>query len=99
MIQHQQLPRGRDDSSFFDDYAGTTAHLRGILPHDAMALGLPIWEKLPRKRKRAGDAGDQNESEVGSDYDVELDAVALADNELCYVDSESDDDECILVGP
>ena len=98
MIQHQQPPRGRDYSSFFDDYAGTAAHLRGMLPHDAMALGLPIWEKVPRKRKRARDVGDQNGSQVDSDDDVDLDAVALADNELCYVDSESDDDDCILVG-
>ena len=30
--------------------------------------------------------------------DANLDAVALGDNELCYVDSESDDDDCILVG-
>ena len=98
MIQHQQPPRGHDYSSFFHDYAGTAAHLRGMLPHDAMALGLPIWEKVPRKRKRAGDVGDQNGSQVDSDDDVDLDAVALADNELCYVDSESDDDDCILVG-
>ena len=98
MIQHQQPPLGRDYSSFFDDYAGIAAHLRGMLPHDAMALGLPIWEKVPRKRKRAGDVGDQNGSQVDSDDDVDLDAVALADNELCYVDSESDDDDCILVG-
>ena len=98
MIQHQQPPRGRDYSSFFDDYVGTATHLRGMLPHDAMALGLPIWEKVPKICKRAGDVGDQNGSPVDSDDDVDLDAVALADNELCYVDSESDDDDCILVG-
>ena len=98
MIEHQQPPRGRDYSSFFDDYAGTAAHLRGMLPHGAMALGLPIWEKVPRKRKRADDVGDQNGSQVDSDDDADLDAVALGDNELCYVDSESDDDDCILVG-
>ena len=97
MIQHQQLPRGRVYSSFFDDYAGTAAHLRGMLPHDAMALGLPIWEKVPTKRKRADDVGDQNSSQVDSDDDADLDAVALGDNELCYVDCESDDEDCILV--
>ena len=98
MIRHKQPARGRDYSSFFDDYARTAAHLRGMLPHAAMALGLPIWEKVPRKRKRAGDVGDQNGCHVDSDDDVDLDAAALAHNELCYVDSESDDDDCILVG-
>ena len=98
LIQHQQPPRGRDYSSFFDDYAGTAARLRGMLPRDAMALGLPIREKVPRKRKRAGGVGDQNGSQVDSGDDADLDAVALGDNELCYVDSESDDDDCILVG-
>ena len=98
MIQHQQPPRGRDYSSSFDDYAGTAADLRGMLPHDAMALGLHIWEKVPRKRRRADDVGDQNGSRVDSDDDADLDAVALGDNELCYVDSESDDDDCIFVG-
>ena len=63
-----------------------------------MALGLPIWEKVPRKRKRAGGVGDQDGSEVDSGDDADLDAVALGDNELCYVDSESHDDVCILVG-
>ena len=98
MIKHQQPPSGRDYSSFFDDYAGTAAHPRRMLPHDAMALGLPIWEKVPRKRKGAYDVGDQNGSQVDSDDDADLDAVALGDNELCYVDSESDDDHRILVG-
>ena len=69
-----------------------------MLPQDAMALGLPICQKVPRKRKRAGDVGDQNGSQLDYDDDVDLDAVALADNELCYVDSESDDDDSILVG-
>ena len=69
-----------------------------MLPHDTMALALPIWEKVPRKRKRADDVGDQNGSQVDSDDDADLDVVALGDNELCYVDSESDDDSCILVG-
>ena len=62
MIHHQQPPRGRDYRSFFDDYARTAAHLRGMLPHDAMASGLPIWEKIPTKRKRADDVGNQNGS-------------------------------------
>ena len=98
MIHKQQPPLGRDYSSLvFDDYAGTAAHLRGMLPHDAMALGRPIWEKVPRKRKRADAVGDQNGSQVDSDDDVDLDAVALGDNELCYVDSKSDDDDRILV--
>ena len=69
-----------------------------MLPHDAMALGLPIWEKVPRKHKGADDVGDQNGSQVNPDDDSDLDVVALGDNELCYVDSESDDDDCILVG-
>ena len=69
-----------------------------MLPRDAMALGLPIWETVPRKRKRAGGVGDQDGSEVDSADDADPDAVALGDNELCYVDSESDDDDCILVG-
>ena len=77
MIQHQQPPLGRDYSSFFDDYAGTAAHLRGVLPHDDPALGLPIWEKLSRKRKRPDGVGDQNGSQVDSDDDADLDAVAL----------------------
>ena len=63
-----------------------------------MALGLPIWEKVPRKCKGTNDVGDQNGSRVDSDDDADLDAVALGDNELCYVDSESDDHDCNLVG-
>ena len=98
MVQHQQPPRGRDYISLFDDYARKAACLHGMLPRDATALGLPIWEKVPRKRKRAGGVGDQNGSQSDSGDDVNLDAVALGDNELCYVDSESDDDDCILVG-
>ena len=82
MIRHQQLPRGGDYSSFFDDYAGRAAHLRGMLPHDAMALGLPIWEKVPRKSKRADDVGDQNRFEVHSDDDADLDALAVGGNEV-----------------
>ena len=47
MIQHQQPPRGRDYSSFFSDYAGAATRLRGMLPRDAMALGLPAEELEP----------------------------------------------------
>ena len=57
-----------------------------------------IWEKVPRKRNRAGDIGDQNRSQVDSGDDADLDAVALGDNALCYVDFERDDDDCILAG-
>ena len=98
MIQHQQPPRCHDYSSFFYDYAQIAAHLHGMLPCDATALRLPIWEKVPRKRKRAGGVGDQNGSQSYSGNDVHLDAVGLGDNELRYVDSESDDDGYILVG-
>ena len=51
MIQHQQPPRGRDYSSLFDEYAATTAHLRGMVRHDATALGLPISERVPENAK------------------------------------------------
>ena len=54
MIQDHQPPHGRDYSSFFDDYAGTAAHLRGLLPRDGTVLGLPIWENVPTKRKQVG---------------------------------------------
>ena len=69
---------------FFVDYAGTTARLRGMLPRDAMALGLPIWEKVPRKRKRAGGVGDQNGSQVDSGDDADLDALALGSGHTCW---------------
>ena len=69
-----------------------------MLRRDATALGLPFWEMILRKRKRVGGVGDQSGSQSHSGDDVNLDAVALGDNELCYVDSESDDDDYILVG-
>ena len=49
-----------------------------------MSLGLPIWEKVPRKRKRADDVGDENGPQVDSNDDADLDAVALGDNELYH---------------
>ena len=98
MIKHQQPPRGPDCSSLVDDYIGTAVRLRGLLPRDATALGLPIWEKVPKKHKRAGGVGDQNRPQSDSGDDVNLDAVALGDNGLCYVDSESYHDDRSLDG-
>ena len=46
-----------------------------MLPRDATALGMLIWEKVPRKRKRAGGVSDQNKSHSNSGDDVHLDAV------------------------
>ena len=83
---------------FFCDDAGTPARLRGMLPRDGPALGLPILETVPKKRKGAGGVGAQNGSQPDSGNDAHVDAVALGDNELCYVASKSDGDNCILVG-
>ena len=58
----------------------------------------PFGKRHPEKFKKAGGIGSQNGCESNSEHDVNLDAVALGDNDLCCVDFESDDEDYMLVG-